>query len=85
MKDNRIRGINDQKKVFSSNLRSFIAILLYLLGIKHSVSTFIDEDTIIAGYGSLNRDFYYPLPTSYVRKIYGTTSWANLLRRDKNE
>jgi len=53
----------------------FIAVFLYELGIKHSCSTFIDEDTIIAGYGDLNFDFTYPLPKEYIIKIYGTTSW----------
>lgn len=40
-----------------------------------NVSTFIDEDTIIAGYGNLDYDFEFPLPASKIREIYGTNSW----------
>lgn len=53
-----------------------IAIDRYNSGEKHSIACFIDEDTIIAGYGGIEHyDFVYPLPTDYIVKIYGTTSW----------
>ena len=40
------------------------------------VSTFIDEDTIIMGYGKLNITFEYPLPDYIICLFYGTTSWS---------
>lgn len=52
-----------------------IALEKYNKGEQYNVSTFIDEDTIIAGYGKLDYDFEFPLPTSVVKEIYGTTSW----------
>jgi len=70
-------------KIFNLKLREIIAIFLYHSGLRHSCSTAIDEDTIIAGYGSLDIDFYYPLPVSYVKKIYGTTSWSEYLKKDE--
>lgn len=47
---------------------------------KYSVSTFIDEDTIIAGYGKLDIDFEFPLPSYLIVEIYGTQSWMQLYR-----
>lgn len=52
-----------------------IALERYNNGEKPSVSTFIDEDTIIAGYGELNIDFEFPLSREIIEKEYGTTSW----------
>jgi hypothetical protein len=53
-----------------------IAIDKFQSGEKYGVSEFIDEDTIIAGYGNLNTDFEFPLPVVYIKQIYGTTSWG---------
>jgi len=63
--------------------KEWIAIRKFQAGQKWAVSTFIDEDTITAGYGGLdvNGDFEYPLPTIYIRQIYGTTSWSHLLAK----
>ena len=44
------------------------------------VSTFIDEDTIIMGYGKLNITFEYPLPDYIICSIYGTTSWSKYFK-----
>lgn len=57
-----------------------IAINKFENGEKHHCSTFIDEDTIIVGYGKLDYDFQYPLPPDYIKKIYGTTSWKEWLK-----
>lgn len=57
-----------------------IAINKFENGKKYSCSTFIDEDTIIAGYGNLDIDFEYPLPPDYIKKIFGTTSWTEYLK-----
>lgn len=54
------------------------------------VSTFIDEDTIIAGYGGfdgkfgMGYDFKYPLPNHFIRMIYQTNSWHQYLEKNKN-
>lgn len=64
------------------------AIKRFQEGKKWGVSTFIDEDTIIAGYGQLkNLDFEFPLPVVYIRQIYGTTSWAEYMKKihEKNK
>lgn len=61
-----------------------IAIERYNKGEKFLVSTFIDEDTIIAGYGDLNIDFEFSLPPQIIYKIYGTTSWTEYLTNLKN-
>jgi hypothetical protein len=45
------------------------------------ISTFIDDDTIIMGYGKLDYDFEYPLPTTTIIKIHGTTSWSKKLTK----
>ncbi len=60
-------------------MKTLIAIILYHLGKKISVSTFIDEDTITAGYGKLDSlgFFKYPLPKKYIIKIYGCNKWSN--------
>ena len=52
------------------------ALEWYKKGKTPSVSTFIDEDTIIMGYGKLDYDFEYPLPPKIITEIYETTSWA---------
>lgn len=56
-----------------------IAIKKFQNGDSPSVSEFIDEDTIIAGYGQLGIDFEYPLPRVYIKQIYGTTSWSEYM------
>lgn len=53
-----------------------IAVDRYNSGEIPNVSTFIDEDTIILGYGKLDYDFEFPLPNSIIIKDYGTTSWT---------
>lgn len=60
-------------------MKTIIAVVLYHWGVRLTVSTFIDEDTITAGYGQLYADgcFQYPLPPNYIRKIYGCTKWSN--------
>ena len=65
-----------------SVVRSYIAVLLWAIRIKPSISTFIDEDTIIMGYGQLRYEFYYPLPNWIVKLKYGTISW-NVYLKDK--
>ena len=52
-----------------------IALERYFKGEQYNVSTFIDEDTIIMGYGELDYDFEYPLPKGIIINEYGTTSW----------
>jgi hypothetical protein len=52
-----------------------VALEKYSKGIAPSVSTFIDEDTILLGYGELDYDFEFPLPKNIIIKEYGTTSW----------
>jgi hypothetical protein len=51
-------------------------------GEKPSISTFIDEDTIIMGYGKLDYDFEFPLPMETIKKIHGTISWSELMKKD---
>lgn len=59
------------------NLKEYIAIILYKLGFKPGATTFIDEDTIMMGYGKCHGVgvFEYPLPKKYVKKIMGCTTW----------
>ena len=58
-----------------------IALKRYKKGIIHSVSVFIDEDTIIAGYGNMESyDFEFPLPKNLIIEIYGTISWKERLK-----
>lgn len=59
------------------------AMRRYNLGQHYSCSTFIDEDTIVAGYGKLDYDFEFPLPTKLIKEIYGTTSWSEWTRKQK--
>ena len=49
-----------------------IALEKYEKGEKFSVSTFIDEDTIILGYGKLDYDFEFPLPAHITVKIWNS-------------
>lgn len=58
-----------------------IAINIYNNGQTYSVSTFIDEDTIVAGCGKLDYDFEFPLPNEIIIKEYGTTSWWEYFNR----
>lgn len=62
-----------------------IAIAKYNKGIPPSVSTFIDEDTIVLGYGKLDYDFEFPLPNSIIIKEYGTTSWAEYFKKKQEQ
>ncbi len=57
-----------------------IALERYNKGEEFSVSCFIDEDTIIMGYGNLDYDFEFPLPSSIVIKVYGTQSWSEYFK-----
>lgn len=57
-----------------------IAVNRYESGEKHSTSCFIDDDTIIAGYGELDYDFEFQLPTIIIKDIYGTTSWSEYFK-----
>lgn len=63
--------------------KEWIAIRKFQAGHKWAVSQFIDEDTIMAGYGGLdeNGDFEFPLPVVYIKQIYGTTSWHQFLAK----
>jgi len=57
-------------------IRGSIAVILYFLKFKYSCSTFIDEESIVAGYGKLiYNDFKYPFPRWLKIKIWGTTKW----------
>lgn len=57
-----------------------IALEKYNNGEEFSSSTFIDEDTIILGYGKLDYDFEFPLPSYITVKEYGTQSWTEYFR-----
>ena len=57
-----------------------IALDRYNKGEQFSVSTFIDEDTIIMGYGNLDYDFEFPLPNYVVVKEFGTHSWSQYFK-----
>ena len=63
-----------------SVVRSYVAVLFWIIRIKPSISTFIDEDTIIMGYGQLRYDFYFPLPKLIIKLKYGTISWRVYLK-----
>lgn len=61
------------------------ALFRYNNGEQLNVSTFIDDDTIIAGYGGLEYEFEFPLPVYKIKEIYGTTSWKQYLEtKQKN-
>ena len=62
-------------------IREEIAQERYDKGEIPSISTFIDEDTIIMGYGNLDYDFEFPLPIETIRKIHGTTSWSEKFKK----
>jgi hypothetical protein len=63
-----------------------IALERYNNGESFSSSTFIDEDTIILGYGNLDYDFEFPLPSYITVKEYGTQSWTEYFRnKDLNK
>jgi len=55
------------------------ALKMLKKGKKPFISTFIDEDTIIMGFGKLDYDFEFPLPKDEIIKRFGTTSWAQRL------
>ena len=57
-----------------------ITLEKYTNGEPFSSSTFIDEDTIILGYGNLDYDFEFPLPAYITVKEYGTQSWTEYFR-----
>lgn len=57
-----------------------IALERYNNGEKYLVSTFIDEDTIILGYGKLDMDFEFPLPAYITVKEFGTQSWTEYFK-----
>lgn len=61
---------------FKLRIRELIALFLYYIGRKPMSSTFIDEDTITMGYGTLHEigAWQYDLPPRIVLKFYGTTS-----------
>jgi len=52
-----------------------IALDMLNSGKEYSVSTFIDEESILAGYGNLNIDFEYPLPHYKILEIFGASTW----------
>lgn len=55
------------------------ALERYRNGEKPWISTSIDEDTIVMGYGKLEFDgFEFPLPDEIVIEINGTLSWNQL-------
>ncbi len=59
-----------------------IAQQRYENGEQPSISTFIDEDTIIMGYGKLDYDFEFPLPFETIRQIHKTTSWSEKFKKE---
>jgi len=65
-------------------MKTFIALLMYRVGLKPMISTFIDEDTITMSYGHLHSIGYfeYSLPPKIVKKIHGTTSWNELIKNN---
>lgn len=55
------------------------ALERYRNGEKPFISTHIDDDTIIMGYGEIHSyDFEFPLPPEIIKEIHGTTSWNQL-------
>lgn len=56
------------------------ALKRYNKGETPYISTFIDEDTIISGYGKLDYDFEFPLPVDKVIEIHGTNSWEQYFK-----
>ena len=53
------------------------ALRRYEMGEQPNVSTSIDDDTILMGYGQLDyADFEFPLPIEKIIEIHGTTSWS---------
>jgi hypothetical protein len=69
----------------SKFIMTAIAVILWVLRFTPSVSTFIDEDSIISGYGELDYDFKYPLPRWWIERKYGTTSWGIYLSHLPNK
>lgn len=59
-------------------MKRFIASVLYCLGFKHSTTTFIDEETLMYGYGQCHGIgvFEYPLEYGWI---------VNRLERKRNE
>ena len=57
-----------------------IALERYNSGEPYFTSTFIDEDTILAGYGNLDYDFEFSLPREIIIKEFGTTSWREYFK-----
>lgn len=59
----------------------------YLKGEQWSCSTFIDEDTIVCGYGSLNLEFEFELPLWFriEKNILGCRTWSEFKRKKLRE
>ena len=67
-----------------NNIRSLVAVIMYLIGIKLKCSTFIDEVSITAGYGKINDfgEFQYPLPKRYIKKHFkGCLKWDDYIAK----
>ena len=76
MKNNKLTL--EQKRIaegFKTAANKQIAIRKFLRGEQYSVSTFIDEESILAGYGKLDLDFEYPLPSVIIKAIFGSLTW----------
>lgn len=57
-------------------MKTLIALILYWLQFKPNISTGIDEDTILMGYGTLySYGFKYGLPSKIINKHFKTSSW----------
>jgi len=54
------------------------AVRRYKSGEKHFISSF--GDIILVGYGNVDYGFDYPLPNDYIKNIYGTLSWDELIK-----
>lgn len=61
------------------------ALLRHNKGEQYSVSTSIDGETILAGYGILDYDFEFPLPNFVIKMEFGTLSWNEYLKIKRNE
>jgi len=63
-------------------MKTLIALFFYYTGKKYWSSTFIDEDTITAGYGKLDNIgmFEYPLPDYLIKRIWGYNTWSEFMK-----
>jgi hypothetical protein len=75
------KNLKIKRMMLAEDMRSIIAVIMFLFGKKPSYSTFIDEETITAGYGRLDAIgiFKYELPKKYIKKIFKTTKWAEVV------